>query len=189
LRRVLLLLGVTAGVTLLGPVAQASAMTLFVKMPSGTTLVLDVEASDTIDGVKAKIQDRRLIAQSRQRLTFGGTVLRDSPTLSDYRITKLQTLDLTIKRLPPKIWLATPTKVKRSVWVHFRAYLDGPALKAKSVVARIDGRKLWSGRSAAGRVAQGGLRPGRHTLKLTVTDSASRITSKTVRFTASCCDF
>ena len=47
-------------------------MKIFVKTPTGVTLTLDVETWDTIDFVKAKIQDRTLVAKERQILRFEG---------------------------------------------------------------------------------------------------------------------
>ena len=41
----------------LGVVAPASAMQIFVKTLTGKTITLEVEANDTIENVKAKIQD------------------------------------------------------------------------------------------------------------------------------------
>ena len=37
---------------------NASAMQIFVKTPTGKTITLEVEPGDSIDNVKAKIQDK-----------------------------------------------------------------------------------------------------------------------------------
>lgn len=89
-----------AAVLLIGVVVSPAALgaPLYVLDPVYATKTLDAEPSDTVENVKAKVQDKYSpslsVAPDARYLYFGNQLLEDGRTLSDYPVPSGTTLTL-----------------------------------------------------------------------------------------------
>lgn len=76
--------------------SHANALQIFIKSSIGNTIILEVEPSDSIENVKAKIQDEEGVPPDQQQLLYAGEQLEDDQTLADYDIPNEATVNLVL---------------------------------------------------------------------------------------------
>ena len=83
--------------TLLLNVTTFRCIKIFVSVPAGKTVTLEVDPNDFIDDVKMKIQDKEGIPPQSQNLILNGKILEDGHSVRYYKIQGKSTLRLDLK--------------------------------------------------------------------------------------------
>lgn len=91
-----------------GFAAPAHAFQLFATTPSGQTITLEVEPADSVEAVRAKIQDKTTIAPTAQSISFEGIELQDGQTLADYGIARDDAIYISLVGTPQPMNSFTP---------------------------------------------------------------------------------
>ena len=86
-----------SAILLIGSTTSALSMQIFVLTYTGKVVSLDVEASDTIEIIKTKVQNEEGVSPNQQLLIFAGIHLVDGFTLLDYGIQNESTLHLILR--------------------------------------------------------------------------------------------
>ena len=103
-------------------------MQIFVRnFHSGRVITLEVESGDTIDNVKAKIQEKEGVPPDQQQLTFCGKELEIGKTLSDYDIKREQSILL---------YVLKPIEIKTLTGKIYTLYAEPPSAQEPLLVRR-----------------------------------------------------
>jgi len=72
---------------------------IYIKTLTGKTFYLDVEPNESINSLKAKIQEKEDIPKDQQRLVYAGRILENGKNLQDYNIQKESAINLIFQKI------------------------------------------------------------------------------------------
>ena len=95
---------------------------VFVGLPTGIHIMLEVEPSDRIENVRVKIQEITSIPANQQRVFFNGRELMTGNTLQDYGILEYSMLTLEAAPAPPPSYFEYIVQPGDSLWLLARRF-------------------------------------------------------------------